>query len=351
LLSILLLVSLLLSIAGCGPTSGDGAATAGPVVAIARAGDNSVAAAPTATAVPLPTPEPTATPTPGPTATPDPTPLLRTKNILLLGSDRRPDMPNWRTDVMMIVAIDEPNRRVGVVSLPRDIYVDYIAGHNANKINVVDYLGEQDEPNGGGPKLLASIIQDKLGIPIHNYVRFNFESVKNLVDALGGVEVEVDCPLYDPNRYDEGGSALALEPGVHRLDGGQALTYVRSRYIGGDLERERRQQRFAWAVRSQILRENLLPRVPALYQALNDSLQTDINLIDAVGLVRLALDLDSENIHGFVVNDPSMIKQGYAGQMWVWYPNWPNIAAAAQAVFDTPPLLDANIKDGEVKCP
>jgi LCP family protein required for cell wall assembly len=275
--------------------------------------------------------------------------LQKTTNILLLGSDRRPNTPNWRTDVMMIIAIDDATKQVGVISLPRDIYVDEIPNHRGNKINVIDYLGEQDEPDGGGPKLLGQIIENKIGVPIDHYIRFDFEAFKKLVDAMGGVEIEVDCPLYDPQGYDQGGLPLALDKGTHRLNGGQALSYVRSRLVGGDLERERRQQRFAWAVRSQILNENLLTRVPAMYQALNDHVQTDLGLRDAIKLVRFALDLDADNVHGFVVNDPSMIKEGYAGQMWVWYPNWANIAAAAEELFATPPLLDTNTQDE--KCP
>ncbi len=275
--------------------------------------------------------------------------LQKTTNILLLGSDRRPNTPNWRTDVMMILAIDEATKQVGVISLPRDIYVDEIPNHRGNKINVIDYVGEQDEPNGGGPKLLGQIIENKIGVPIDHYIRFDFEAFKELVDTMGGVDIEIDCPLYDPYGYDQGGLPLALDKGVHRLNGGQALSYVRSRLVGGDLERERRQQRFAWAVRSQILNENLLARVPALYAALNDHVQTDLGLRDTIKLVRFALTLDAKNVHGFVVNDPSMIKQGYAGQMWVWYPNWANIAAAAAELFDTPPLLDTNTQDE--KCP
>lgn len=349
----LVLFSLLLSLAGC-----SGPASAAPAEAstsgVAATGDHAAAGqdVAAATRVPTATPLPTATAAPAPKATPDSEPLLRTKNILLLGSDRRPNMPNWRTDVMMIIAIDETRQRVGVISLPRDIYVDVIPGHYGNKINVIDYLGEQDEPDGGGPKLLGQIIEDKIGVPIHHFIRFDFEAFKKLVDALGGVEIEIDCPLYDPYGYDQGGLPLALDAGTHRLNGGQALSYVRSRRIGGDLERERRQQRFAWAVRTQILDENLLPRVPAIYAALKDSVQTDINLIDAVKLVRFALGLKSEDVHGFVVNGSTMIREGYAGAMWVWWPNWPNIAAAAQEVFDTPPLIETNTKDGEkVKCP
>ena len=67
--------------------------------------------------------------------------------------------------------------------------------------------------------------------------------------------------------------------------------------------------------------------------------------MDAISLVRFALGLDAENVYGFVVNDPSMIKEGYAGQMWVWYPNWEKIADAALHVFDTPPLLKRNRRE------
>ncbi len=335
-------------LAACGAPAGLAPAEGGgQQIAAGVAADTQQAAEPTAT----PTPEPTATP--AATATPDSRPPLnRTTNILLLGSDRRPDMPNWRTDVMMIIAIDHETQQVGVISFPRDIYIDRIPDHNANKMNVIDYLGEQDEPNGGGPKLLGSVIEEKIGVPIHKYVRFDFEAFKQLVDAVGGVEIEVDCRLYDPYGYDQGGLPLALDPGVHRLNGGQALSYVRSRLVGGDLERERRQQRFAWAIRTQILNENLLPRIPAIYAALAESVQTDINLIDAIGLVRFALDLNSDNVHGMVVGSPEWVTAGYAGQMWVWYADWPAIAAGVQTVFDRPPFLEGNTKDGEnTVCP
>jgi len=351
LVSAFMLFTLLATLlAGCGGSTANAAPAAAPAAQpIQRAVQPAapVAAAPTkAPAAPTPTPVPTA-----PQAAPsldDPQPLLKTTNILLLGSDRRPNTPNWRTDVIMIVAVDRPNNRVGVISLPRDLYIDQIPDHRGNKVNVIDYLGEQDEPNGGGPKLLGQVIEAKIGVPIHHYVRVDFESVKRLVDAMGGVEVDVDCAIYDPYGYDEGGDPLALDVGVHRLTGGEALSYVRSRRIGGDLERERRQQRFIWAVRTQIQNENLLPRIPAIYQAMQGSVQTDLNLIDAVKLVRMAMDLDKSDVHGFVVNDPSMITAGYAGQMWVWYADWDEIAAAAQQVFDKPALFN---ESEEVKCP
>lgn len=348
-----LLTLLATLLAGCGGPTASAAPAAAPAAQPIQRKAQAAAPAPVVAA---PTKAPAATPTP--TATPaaseaaisldDPQPLLKTTNILLLGSDRRPNTPNWRTDVIMIVAVDRPNNRVGVISLPRDLYIDQIPNHRGNKVNVIDYLGEQDESNGGGPKLLGQVLEAKIGVPIHHYVRVDFEAVKRLVDAMGGVEVDVDCALYDPYGYDEGGDPLALDVGIHRLTGGEALSYVRSRRIGGDLERERRQQRFIWAVRTQIQNENLLPRIPAIYQAMQGSVQTDLNLIDAVKLVRMAMDLDKSDVHGFVVNDPNMITAGYAGQMWVWYANWSEIAAAAQQVFDKPALFN---ESEEVKCP
>mgnify|MGYP007030161577 CR=1 FL=1 len=147
-----------------------------------------------------------------------------------------------------------------------------------------------------------------------------------------------------------------LRSGHHVVRSVRLVRSVRSRWITnrllriGDLERERRQQRFIWAVRTQIQNENLLPRIPAIYQALQGSVYTDLNLIEAVKLVRLAMELGKEDVHGLVVNDPSMIRAGYAGAMWVWYPNWPRIAEAVQNVFERPALFN-EARDGEFRCP
>ena len=266
-------------------------------------------------------------------------PLSYTTNILVLGSDRREGEPNWRTDVMMIVALDMEANRAGVISIPRDVYMDEIPGHNPNKINVVDYLGEQDEPDGGGPALLGSLIEQKMGVPIHHFVRFDFTGFVDLVDALGGVEVEIDCPYYDYFQIED--VVLNVKPGVQRLTGEEALVYVRSRKIGGDLDRARRQQRFIWAVRNQVLNENILPKLPALYNALGDSVQTDMGVVQTLKVVRMAIGLDREDIHGFVIGYP-LVDQGYAGNMWVFFPDWPAIREQAQQVFEGDPFLDTN---------
>lgn len=297
---------------------------------------NATTAAPAPTVTAAPTDTATITPPTTPvTVTLDgQLPLSHTLNILVLGSDRLPNTPNWRTDVMMIVALDFEQERVGVISIPRDVYVNPIPNHQPNKMNVLDYLGERDEPNGGGPKLLKSIIQERMGIPIHHYLRFDFQSFQAVVDTLGGVEIEVDCPYVD--------SVINLKAGVQRLTSEQALRYVRSRDRGGDLDRARRQQRLIWAVRNQVLKENLLPRLPALYQNLAGSIQTDVGLVTALRLARFVLTINPDNVHSLVLAPPNLLNEGWRQGMFVFIPDWPAIAQAAQIIFERPPFVETN---------
>lgn len=325
-------------------------------IAAAQGNDADATALPTATAQPratvvaaattsLPTTAPTATSavdttTVAPATEPVTTtiegqlPLSRTLNILVLGSDRLADTTNWRTDVMIIVALDFDQQRVGVISIPRDVYINPIPNHQPNKMNVIDYLGEQDEPNGGGPKLLKQIIQEHMGIPIHHFLRFDFNSFQEVVNTLGGVEIEIDCPYAD--------SVINLKAGVQRLTSEQALRYVRSRDRGGDLDRARRQQRLIWAVRNQILKENLLPRLPALYQNLAGSIQTDIGLVTALRLARFVLTINPDNVHSLVLAPPKLLTEGWRQGMFVFIPDWPAIAEAAQIIFERPPFVETN---------
>ncbi len=281
----------------------------------------------------------------------DGSPLNHTTNILLLGSDRRPDETNWRTDVLMLLALDFDKGQAAVISLPRDIYMDVIPGHQPNKINVIDYLGERDEA-GTGPAFLASILEEKLGIPFHYYLRFDFEGFKDVVDGLDGLELTIECRVYE--YLPEENISLYLEPGIQRLDGKMALGYVRARNQGGDLERARRQQRVVWAVRNQLFNENQLPHVPALYAALRNTVQTDIGFVDAIRFARFALNLTEDDIHGMVIGPPDQVRPDWRGGMSVWVADWPLIAQRIQTVFERPPLIETNTvgQGGDrVQCP
>lgn len=323
----LIALTLMLLLAACG----SGADTAGGpgVAALAAAAD------PPATPTPVP-PTPTATPTI--IATPDiRPPLERTLNLLLLGSDQRPNEPNWRTDVMMIVAIDLAQQRVGVISIPRDLFLDEIPNHQANRINVVDYLGEQDEPNGGGPKLLSAILAERMAVRIDAFVRFDFASFSKIIDAIGGIDVEVDC------TYADSMAGLYLTPGQYTMDGALALKYVRSRYTTSDLDRARRQQQVIWAVRQSIANKNLLPRIPAIYAAVADAVETDIDLVTAVRLIRFALGLEPDRVYRLILTPPDYMQPGWRRGMSVFVADWPAITYAVQRIFERSPMTATEI--------
>ena len=294
-------------------------------------------ATPTATVVPTETP--TATPSPQPT--PVVTDLDSTTNVLILGSDQRPDQPNWRTDVIILLMMNPGLGEAAIVSFPRDMYIDPIPGHLPNRINVIDYLGEMDAPGGGGPRLLIDILEDRLGISIDNYIRFRFVGFVNLINVLGGLRIHVDCYLYED--YPEEGIFLNLPPGEHLLSGEQALSYVRSRRSGGgDLERARRQQRVVWALRKQLVDQNLLPHALDLYDALRYSVDTDVGKWDTLKYARFGLSLGEADVKGLVLRPPDAMRPGWRQDMSVFIVNWDYVAEELKRIFDRPPLIDTN---------
>ncbi|HMN28410.1 MAG TPA: LCP family protein, partial [Caldilineaceae bacterium] len=289
---------------------------------------------------------PTPAPTAAPTATPDKRPPLeRTMNILLLGSDKRGSDPNWRTDTIMIVALDLAAQKVGIISIPRDVYLEEIPNHDPNRINVVDYLGETDEPNGGGPKLLASLIAEHMGIRIDHYLRFGFDGFQKVIDAVGGVDVDVEC------SYSDSMAGLYIKPGHHKMDGPLALKYVRSRYTTNDLDRNRRQQQVIWAVRQAVVEKNLLPRIPAIYAAVAGSVQTDIDLVTAVRLIRFGLALEPRNVYSLSLAPPELLTPGWRYGMDIFVPDWPAISFAAQRIFERPSMTAAEIAGAQGETP
>jgi LCP family protein required for cell wall assembly len=255
-------------------------------------------------------PLPSATASVTPPLTPMVTPTLpfsisllhKTDNILVMGIDQRPGEVAWNTDTIMVLAVDPANKRVGVVNIPRDLYVE-IPGLGKGKINQADYFGETSHYPGGGPALLERVLTQTLDLPAQHYVRVKMEGLVQLVDALGGVTVTLDCPLYE--RVPMPGSPNGLQDwnlpaGQVSLDGQSAKKFATYRYVSTDFGRARRQQQLIWAIRNRALGIDVIPRIPALWSALRDTFETDLNLLDVAGLARLGIGLRPENVHGVV---------------------------------------------------
>jgi LCP family protein required for cell wall assembly len=215
-------------------------------------------------------------------------------NIILAGNDVR-----WpqggRTDALLIVSIDRENQRAAILSLPRDLYV-YIPGWTMNRINLALPHGHGVDYPGGGGGLLADTIEYNFGLPIDHYARIGFDGFSQVVDALGGVEVVVNCPLTDwrlksPDldpEIEDNWERYTLNDGLRQLDGELALWYARSRRSTNDFDRGRRQQQLVRAILDKGLSLGLVDDIPELWRTLSESIETDLSLPEILALAALA---------------------------------------------------------------
>ena len=265
--------------------------------------------------LPIPTPVPVVEMAPG------------TINIVVLGSDRRPDWDEWHTDVVQVVSIQPSAPAVTVLSIPRDLYV-YIPGFWMSRINFADMYGEVYGYEGGGPTLVQQTLLYNLGIPVDHYVRTDFDGLIGIVDGLGGIDVPVHCRLEDHWPYpDENGEypIKALGPGVHHMDGETALWYARSRMTSSVFARERRQQQVLEAIWRKARSLDLLPRIPQLWDPLRSMVVTDMTLGDVLPLAEMALRLEGQNVRFRNVGRQHVTPWTTPTGGAVFLPNWEEV--------------------------
>ncbi len=203
-------------------------------------------------------------------------------NVLLLGIDARPGEKEARTDSIILASIDRDTKKIALVSIPRDTLVE-IPGHGQNKINLANPLG--------GAELACRTVEDLLGVQIPYYVKTNFNGFKEIVDTLGGVNIEVEKRMYNPAEE------IDLKPGQQKLDGYDALGYVRYRHDAlGDITRTERQQKFLTALAREMLQARTIIKLPKLIPQLMTAVDTNLKVGDAIFLARVASNLDSNNI-------------------------------------------------------
>jgi LCP family protein required for cell wall assembly len=269
-----------------------------------------------------PSPTPSSTPMLGgvtiasaPTLTPAPTPGIPTwdgigrVNLLLMGIDQRGNQEGyWRTDTLIIVTIDPEARTVGMISIPRDLWVPIWAYDIENRINTAHYYGDVYDYPGGGPALARDTVAYNLGIPIHHYVRINFTAFETLIDEIGGIDIYVEETINDPTYPDEGigYDPFYLPAGQNHLGGEIALKYARTRHGRGDFDRARRQQQVLLAARDQVVKLDQLPRLiangPQILSALGDTIRTDLTFDQAVQVAQILNDVPPEAFRGAVID-------------------------------------------------
>jgi LCP family protein required for cell wall assembly len=183
--------------------------------------------------------------------------------ILILGIDRTPEgNVVGRSDTNILLDVQTLSAEVRTYSIPRDLWVN-IPYYGENRINTAHFLGEANQA-GEGPALTMSTIRKNFGIQSDYYVRIQLEEFPKVVDALGGIKI--DLP------YKMGG----LKKGVHKLNGDEALAFVRDRSGTDDFQRMQQGQVFARALIKNLANPLKWPRLPFFLAALNDVVDTDI---------------------------------------------------------------------------
>lgn len=198
------------------------------------------------------------------------------KNIVVLGVDERAEEHDvGRSDTLFVVMFDTNKKAASLLSIPRDTRVP-IQGYGWDKINHAYAYG--------GRELTQKTVEELLGLKINNYVMVDFNGFKGLVDAIGGVDIDVEKDMYYYDDWD--GFKIDLKKGRQHLDGKTAIQYVRYRDEEGDIGRIRRQQHFLLAVYDKITSANMLLHIPGLAQQLTSMVKTDLPLSDMVDLGR-----------------------------------------------------------------
>lgn len=209
-------------------------------------------------------------------------------NILLLGLDFR----DWqsgdgppRTDTMMLVTIDPIAETAGMLSIPRDLWVE-IPGFEHNRINTAYFLGEANRLPGGGPALAMATVENLLGVDVNYYALLEFQTFERMIDELGSVDVLVPEEM---KISPIGEQSFWLEAKPYHFDGAETLAYARARKTeGGDFDRAARQQQVVMAVRDTIFEldsiPTLLAKAPILYSELASGIHTNLNFDEMVSL-------------------------------------------------------------------
>ncbi|MGC9332891.1 MAG: LCP family protein [Anaerolineae bacterium] len=262
-------------------------------------------------------------------------------NVLLLGIDRR-GSSGWgfRTDTMIIVTVDPAHDTVGMLSIPRDLYLN-IPGVGERRINEANVWGYQRDYPGGGPALLKHTIESHFGIAIDYYIMIDFDGFTKIIDTLGGIEVDVPRTLHDtmypmpkpgdPHAY----GTVHFDPGLQHMNGERALQYARSRMSTSDFDRADRQQRILLAIREKALGLNLIPKLPALAATMGNMVKTDMTLEEMGELALLSPQIDIANMKRVVIRKPMVYGQRINGAA-VQLPRWDLINDAVSQLFEQP---------------
>lgn len=209
----------------------------------------------------------------------------RPVTFLLLGSDTRGEEDDpGRSDTIMVLRISPKEKIAYLLSIPRDTRVK-IPGHGRTKINAAYQYG--------GAPLMAKTIKEFTGLEINHYAVIDFQGFEEVIDTLGGIDIDVEKRLLDRRHK------IDIRPGYQHMDGEEALKYVRIRYSDDDFRRIGRQQKFLRAVIEKVMRVSSIIRIPQLADIASRNITTDngLTITRMIAYGQMFKSIGRENLH------------------------------------------------------
>ena len=239
--------------------------------------------------------------------------------VMIMGVDERADDVG-RSDTLMIATLESDKKQAALLSVPRDTRVK-IKGHGFDKINAAYAYG--------GRKLTQETIESLLNTHIDHYIKINVHGFTKIIDALGGIDIDVEKRMYYEDPWDDdGGLYIDLQPGMQHMDGKTAITYVRYRDEEGDIGRIKRQQNFMKAVMDKLVSPTIIPKLPAIVSAVSDSVETDMSVSEILSFLGTLQDAKDNGLKSEMLPGKPVYIEGIS--YWV-----PDISKTRQILANT----------------
>ena len=215
-----------------------------------------------------------------------------TVHVMILGVDERADDVG-RSDTLMVATLDTESGKGALLSVPRDTRLA-IDGHGYDKANHAYAFG--------GHALSMSTVENLLGVPMDHYLIINTSAFERIIDAIGGVDINVEKRMHYEDPWDDnGGLVIDLYPGEQHMDGKKAIQYVRYRDGEGDIGRIGRQQKFMKAVLAKVISPEILPRLPKLIEEVSSAVKTDMSLTEMLDFAQRLKDIHDAGLSADMV--------------------------------------------------
>lgn len=271
--------------------------------------------------------------------------------LLLLGTDRREDEPGpSRSDTIMLAMFNPETRHVSLLSIPRDLWVT-IPGHGEGRINTAFFRGQAYDVPAGGPGLAALTVEYNFGVPVDYWATVDFAGFRRIVDAIGGVTVEVPYDITDTDYPDDRNGTMTVHfpAGTQHMDGEKALQYARTRHSDSDFDRARRQQQLVKVALDKALSPQVLPKLPRLAEALASAIGTNADPQLVLALAGFVSQVEELTLDARVVDWGLAQDYVTASGAYVLLPDWPGIHALVGEMFGdrlptAPPLANTGVR-------